>query len=91
MSLNGLILAGGKSVRMGVDKSALQVNGSTQVAYLAELLKPFVDQVFVSIRDEQKNLQQFKGLEIITDKFKTASPLNGILSAMQTQPKQPGW
>ena len=87
MSLNGLILAGGKSLRMGVDKSTLQIHGKPQVAHLTAILEPFVEQVFISVRDEQKNSTHLNGLEIITDEYKTASPLNGILSAMKTHPE----
>jgi molybdenum cofactor guanylyltransferase len=83
-SLNGLILAGGKSTRMGRDKSALQYHdGLSQTAYLKKLVEPMVDKVFISIRPEQQGAQHLTGYEFIIDEFDMNSPLNGILSAMK--------
>ncbi len=86
--LYGLILAGGKSTRMGRDKGALVYhNGKDQISYLHEVLSPFVDQVFVSIRNTQLPDAHLQGYDIIEDARDIASPLNGILSAMDKFPK----
>ena len=82
-NLNGLVLAGGKSSRMGSDKSALEIHGLPQVQYLANLLQTHVDEVYISARKDQKNLPHLSGMKIIADKFLVDSPLNGILSAME--------
>ncbi len=85
--LYGLILAGGKSTRMGHDKGALIYhNGKNQVSYLHEILRPFVDQVFVSIRSIQLPKTHLQGYDVIEDVRDIASPLNGILSAMDRFP-----
>jgi len=85
--LYGLILAGGKSIRMGRDKGALIYhNGKDQVSYLHEVLSPFVDQVFVSIRSTQLSETHLQGYDVIEDTRDIASPLNGILSAMDRFP-----
>ena len=90
MSLNGLILAGGKSARMGQDKSTIIYHDVYQVEYLARMLKPFVQDIYVSIREDQQTQSHFQSMNIIIDRYRTPSPLNGIVSAMDTTP-QAGW
>lgn len=78
--LNGLVLAGGKSTRMGKDKALLQWHGKEQMYFLADLLKQFCDDVFISCRVEQANCID-KKYKIITDEFENAGPLASIISA----------
>jgi molybdopterin-guanine dinucleotide biosynthesis protein A len=75
---NGLILAGGKSTRMGATKTMLEFHGKPQYHHLQELLKPFCSEVFLSI---QKDHSVRQGNGLIHDLFDIESPLNGILSA----------
>lgn len=86
--LYGLILAGGKSTRMGRDKSTLVYHhGKDQVRYLYEVLSPSVDRVFVSIRNTQRYSAHLQGYDTIEDARHISSPLNGILSAMDRFPE----
>jgi molybdopterin-guanine dinucleotide biosynthesis protein A len=80
-NLNGLILAGGKSSRMGRDKSLIHYHGKPQRDHLMEVLKPFCDQVFISTAKQTK-IQP----STIQDHFNLESPLNGILSAFHFDP-----
>ena len=50
----GLVLAGGRSQRMGMDKGMLQYHGKPQREYLYEQLEPICSRVFLSIRPEQE-------------------------------------
>jgi len=84
--LNGLILSGGRSSRIGKDKALLSYHGIPQLAYLTNLLKPFCEQVFVSA----KHKTDYPNYPVIEDKYEINSPLNGILSAITTVPKN-GW
>jgi len=77
--LNGLILVGGKSSRMGTNKAFLDFNGEPQVSYLTSLLRPFCNEVFVGA----KKGEDYSELNVIEDAFGFDSPLNGILSAFQ--------
>ena len=79
----GLILAGGKSVRMGTDKGLLDYKGKPQREYLFDLLSKLCEHVFTSCRKEQ-NVPS--SLNPITDKFDYTGPINGILSGLQTNP-----
>jgi molybdopterin-guanine dinucleotide biosynthesis protein A len=88
--LYGLVLAGGRSRRMGRDKVALAYHGETPHArYTADLLARACEQVFVSCRADQAedpSLASLRELPRIADAFEYGGPLNGILSALQAHP-----
>ena len=79
--LNALILVGGKSSRMGEDKGLINYNGTKQVDYLYNLLKPFVNEVIVSVNSNQKTLSEYSKFNTVVDKINETGPLGGILSA----------
>ena len=81
--LNGLVLVGGKSSRMGKDKSMLAYHGETQTQYVAKLLSGFCNEVFVSVRENRPELK----LPQIADKYIDIGPMGGILSAMRQDPE----
>ena len=84
--LFGLILAGGKSRRMGHDKALLQRGGQSQLSYLAALLEHCTDRVFVSARSDQRSDPERGRFATITDLYEDIGPVAGILSAMDTYP-----
>lgn len=79
-TLYGLILAGGKSTRMGQDKSLLDYHGKPQVEHLAEMLNQFCSEVFISCKEGKEPVSS---LTTIHDQFDFESPLNGLLSAFK--------
>lgn len=83
--INGLVLAGGKSVRMGTDKGLLNYNGMAQRDYAIKLLQKVLGRnsiVYLSSRiDQNINLDN-----IITDKFLELGPFGGICSAFMFNP-----
>ena len=83
--INGLVLAGGKSQRMGFDKGAVNWHGTEQRYYLADLLKPFCDAVFISCRADQKNEINSNYLSL-ADTFTDLGPYGAILSAFREKP-----
>ena|SRR3989338_8238484 len=87
--LYGLVLAGGKSTRMKMDKSVLHYYGMTQIEYAVQLLQKFCDKVFISNRKEQNDLQGHEAAPQIHDqpKFSDMGPVGGILSAMSLHPE----
>ena len=78
-SVNGLILAGGASSRMGYDKSLIDYHGKPQRDYLFDLLGKFCKKAFLSCRPDQ---QIPPHLNPLPDQFEIESPLNGILTAL---------
>lgn len=87
--LFGLVLAGGKSTRMKIDKSLLHYHGKSQVEHAFDLLTGFCPKVFVSNRAEQSQLQGHQDRPQLHDlpEFSGIGPLGGILSALTTHPK----
>ena len=83
----GLVLAGGKSRRMGRDKALLERDGQSQLAYMVELLNGSVDKVFVSTRPDQKNDEERGQYEQIVDRYDDLGPVAGILSALHEYPE----
>jgi len=86
--LYGLILAGGKSSRMGKDKATLSYYGKNQIRYCYELLTEFCDQVFISRSKSQEIVQDVVDLPHLYDQrpFVDIGPMGGILSAMSQYP-----
>jgi len=86
--LNGLILAGGKSSRMGHDKSVMEYHGKPQIQVAFDLLSPLCRDVFLSTRRSQANLDLYKKFPQVHDdeQLEGEGPLAGILSAMRKQP-----
>ncbi|MDN3669650.1 NTP transferase domain-containing protein [Echinicola jeungdonensis] len=85
-NLYGLVLAGGKSSRMGQDKSELQYYRTNHRTYLYHTIREFCPRTFVSCRGDQTHITK-SGLDVITDNALYKGPLNGILSAHHVYPE----
>ena len=83
-SLYGLVLAGGRSSRMGHDKAALDRAGQSQLNYVFSLLRQVTDQTFVSARADQADDAERKRFPNIVDRYDDMGPVAGILSALET-------
>ncbi|RYY06625.1 MAG: molybdenum cofactor guanylyltransferase, partial [Sphingobacteriaceae bacterium] len=67
-ALKGLVLAGGRSSRMGESKAEMNWHGKQQQYHLADLLSFYCEDVFISCREEQlKNIQP--GYKTIADQY----------------------
>lgn len=78
--LYGLVMAGGDSARMGVDKGLIDYHDMPQQDYVAKLLTPFTEKVFISRRKGQEGKSPVKVLE---DAYSGLGPFGGLLSAFQ--------
>jgi molybdopterin-guanine dinucleotide biosynthesis protein A len=80
-----LVLAGGQSVRMGFDKSTVNWHGKEQRYYMADILKQYCDDVFISCRKEQKQ-EIDPAYNSLPDTFTKLGPFGAILSAFREKP-----
>lgn len=82
--LYGLVLAGGRSTRMGRDKALLSYgDGRPQAAVAYELLREFCARVYVSARAGREALG---GLPHLIDRYDEIGPIAGILTALDEHP-----
>lgn len=81
-TLNGLVVCGGKSTRMGRDKFLLDYHGRPQYLHVHGLLRLFCSEVFISCSEAQEPLIT-AGIRRITDEPACAAngPAAGVLSA----------
>lgn len=84
--LYGLVMAGGRSSRMGSDKALIEYHRQNQLIHTASLLQRQCEEVFVSCREEQSETYAQFGIPLITDAYLGIGPLGGLLSAQQAQP-----
>ena len=82
--MKGLILAGGKSQRMGVDKSHLSYYGGPQTLFMAGTIHPFVEKVFVSCQEYQK--ESWKTISVLVDHLQNIGPIAALDSAFREDP-----
>ena len=84
----GIILAGGRSTRMGRDKASLPLPdnaNTTFVAHLATLLAAQCSEVVLVVRNSvQAVLYKHLGIAIITDETPDIGPLLGLYTGLHT-------
>lgn len=84
--LHGLVLAGGRSTRMGRDKATLAYHGRSQLETAWALLAPRVASCFVSVRPDQVGDPLRAQHPQIVDGPEGAGPAAGILAAQRAHP-----
>lgn len=78
----GLVLAGGKSVRMGQDKGAIQWHGIEQRYHMHAVLSSICEKVFISCRAAQ-NADISNNYPTIVDTHTDTGPIFALLSAFE--------
>jgi molybdenum cofactor guanylyltransferase len=78
---SAVILAGGKSSRMGHDKSLLRVDGAPLIRRIHDQLAARFDEILVSASEPDK--YAFLGVKTVPDRVPGKGPLMGIASAVE--------
>lgn len=80
---SALILAGGRSRRMGFkEKALLPIGDKTILEHVIDALDGVVDEIIISMRDtpQQELLNDYiQGHDVVLDKLQDVGPLSGIL------------
>lgn len=79
-NITGIILSGGKSKRMGLNKSFLKIGEMTIIERTADLMKSLFDRVLLITNTPQE--YKVLGFEIFEDVYKNVGPLAGIHSGL---------
>ena len=80
MNITGIILAGGKSSRMGTDKGLLDFEGQSLIEYAISVIRPICNEILISTN--QKGYEGY-GFPIITDNFTDCGPIGGLEAALK--------
>jgi molybdopterin-guanine dinucleotide biosynthesis protein A len=83
--LYGLVLAGGKSTRMGEDKSLIAYFGLEHRIYLAKMIAPFCEKTYISCQENQLS-ENLDGCNPLIDLVPSKGPMSGLISAFLTHP-----
>lgn len=80
MHICGVILAGGKSRRMGRNKSLLKIQGKTTIEHITSEIKRCSDEVIIIANE--KDTYDFLPYPKFSDRFINKGPLAGLESAL---------
>ncbi|HSW38307.1 MAG TPA: molybdenum cofactor guanylyltransferase, partial [Acidobacteriota bacterium] len=80
-----VILAGGRSSRMGRDKALIDIAGHPLIEIIIDRVRPVAGQILISSGDSIK-YREF-GFPVVTDLFKNHGPLAGLHAAMLYKPR----
>lgn len=83
MKVTGVILAGGKSRRMGQNKSLLKIGDKTIIEIIVDKILPIFDEVIV-VTNSMEDYTMLKGVKLIPDIIQTkeANSLIGLYSGI---------
>ena len=84
--VKALVLAGGKSQRMGHDKSQISYKeGLSQEVYLTRICQGFGMEAYIS-KAHDHDTEEIAGIPVIKDRLLDMGPFGAIISAMMSDP-----
>lgn len=82
-NITGIILAGGKSSRMGRDKSLLQIADKTLIEHVVDAIRDFVKEIIIVTNEEEK-YSFLDNVSFVPDIEKNQGPLIGLISGISS-------
>ncbi len=76
--LTGIVIAGGKSSRMGQNKALMNFNGKRLIDNAIDIIRPIVDTIFVSSNELLSNIEY----PLLKDKYQNIGPISGLYSCL---------
>jgi molybdenum cofactor guanylyltransferase len=84
--LTGVVLAGGRSERMGRDKALLVIGGESLLARAGRVLASICGSVLVSVRTDQAQTPPYADCDVVVDAPGVGGPAAGLLAAWRCSP-----
>ncbi|WP_042354425.1 molybdenum cofactor guanylyltransferase [Bacillus rubiinfantis] len=81
MSRTAIILSGGKSSRMGTNKSLLKINNKSNIEIIIAKLKQGFDDIILVTNEPET--YEFLGVKMVTDQYPGMGPLAGLHAGLQ--------
>jgi molybdopterin-guanine dinucleotide biosynthesis protein A len=81
-TVTAVILAGGKSSRMGTDKALLEFHGKPLVQIILDRLQPLFTRIMLSVNSPE-TLEQFS-IDRVVDRYPETGPMGGITSVLES-------
>lgn len=81
--ITAVILAGGKSSRMGSDKSLLKLGGKTLIENIIDTLRPYVSSIIIVTNNKEK-YGFLNNISFIPDIIKNQGPFIGLISGIKS-------
>ena len=82
-NFSGVILAGGKSSRMGLPKAFLSLKEKRMIDIIVDVFQRFFEEIFI-ITDDKNLFSELKGAKVIEDLIKGRGPLGGIYTGLES-------
>ncbi|MFA9559112.1 molybdenum cofactor guanylyltransferase [Evansella sp. AB-rgal1] len=79
-NITGIVLAGGKSKRMGQNKALLEIKGEKSILRILEKLERITSNIIINTNSPEEF--QFLSHDIVEDEMKDKGPLGGIYSSL---------
>jgi len=78
--IGGIILAGGKSSRMGQNKALMRIGDKTLIEYVYDIINAFTPEIIISSNTEDYS---FLNCKTIPDIYQNIGPIAGIYSSLK--------
>ena len=90
--LAGVVLAGGRSTRMGGKlKGLLELDGRPLLQHVIDRLRPQVSQIYLSVEQFSPALEIFGLAQVEDPRSGSCGPLGGLMAALQALPRGQDW
>lgn len=83
MGVTGIILAGGKNVRLGRNKAIEKVGGINLIERVVGRLEPITSQLIIVVARENHRLPKIPQAKFVIDIFPDSGPLGGIYTGLK--------
>ena len=86
-NMTGVVLAGGRSKRMGIDKATLKINDTLLIEYPIKILDKLFERILVVTNERlsetlESSLSKYESLNVIQDIYPDHGALGGIYTAL---------